>query len=135
MSYANPRIKLEMSMMDMLMVMADGNPGAITVMMHIIEKSKIIDPDDILAPIGAILALDTHDIYGPRIWMFFKDVCKQNLNHMLGLLRAVQLGYLSDNNLSHAIDNYGDGLNIPTLIAQVKERLPAFVMDVEVKAA
>lgn len=132
----SPRIKdLSMSTMDVLVAMADGNPGAFNVMMLLIEKTKGIDPDSALGGLGNILSLDTHGIYGPRIWMLFKDVCKQNLSHMIGLLRAVQLGHLSENRLSHAIDNYGDGLDIPALLAQVKETLPAFVLSDDGKAA
>jgi hypothetical protein len=126
---------LSMTTVDVLVTMADGNPGALTAMMMLIEKTKDIDPDSALAGLGNILSLDTYGIYGPRIWKLYKDVCKQNIGHMIGLLRAVQLGHLAENKLSHAIDNYGDGLDINALLAQVKETLPAFVITDDGKAA
>lgn len=125
----NPRIKdLSLSTFDVLCLMADGNPGGLSAMMLMLEKSAEIDPDSSLGGLGSILSLDTHGIYGSRIWQFYKDVCGQSLNKMLGVMRAVQLGYLPESKLNHAIDNYGDGLDIPALLAQVKERLPAFVL-------
>jgi hypothetical protein len=131
-----PRIKdLSMSTMEVLVAMADGNPGALSAMMLLLEKGATIDPDSALGGLGNIMSLDTHGIYGPRIWMFYKDVCKQNLNHMIGLMRAVQLGYLSETTLSNAIDNDGEGLDIPALLAQVKDRLPRFVVSNDGKAA
>lgn len=117
-----------MSTFDVIAEMSDGNPGGLTVMMMLLEKTESIDPDAALGGIGSILSLDTHGIYGSRIWMFYKDVCGQNINKMLGLMRAVQLGYLTDNKLNHAIDNMGDGIDAPELLKQVKEYLPAFVM-------
>jgi hypothetical protein len=51
------------------MKMADGNPGAISVMAEMMRDGAKIDPDSFLGPMGGILALDSHGIYGPRIWM------------------------------------------------------------------
>jgi hypothetical protein len=34
-------------------------------------------------------------IYGPNVWVIFKDVCEQNHARMLAVLRATQLGMLS----------------------------------------
>lgn len=125
----NPRIEsLAIPFHELVWKMSDGNPGAATVMMTIMENEDI-DPDAAMGGIGTILSLDTHGIYGPRIWMLYKDVCKQNISHMLALLRAVQLGYCSEGALNKAIDNYGEGLNQPELIAKVKERLPAFKIE------
>lgn len=129
MDISEPRIKdLSMSFNDVVYVMSDGNPGALTVMMKMIDAGRSIDPDSLMGALGVFLSLDTHRIYGSRIWMLYKDVCKQNLNTTLGLLRATQLGFLSENKLNHAIDNYGDGLDIPVLLAQVKGQLPDFVL-------
>ena len=120
------RITLEDDGMSAVMKMVDGNPGATTVCANIIKQGASIDPDDILEGIGAILWMDTLEIYGPKIWMLFKDVCGEDLIKMLGLLRAVQLGFLSETKLRFAIDNYGEGIDIDDLLTQVQERLPAF---------
>lgn len=129
MSYEKPRINIQMSTVEMIMAMADGNPGALNVMMEILDKATEIDCDDWLRPISPILSLDTHDIYGPRIWMLYKDVCNFNISHTIALLRAVQLGHMMEKDLNHAIDNNGEGIDIKQILAKVKESLPAFVMD------
>ncbi len=127
MGYHNARITLEDNMMDMIMKVTEGNPGAVSVCMKLIEKSAVIDPDAALGPLTNLFALDTHDIYGSRIWQLYKDVCKTDLVSMIGLLRAVQLGFLTESELHSAID----GAKKPDdwiigHVAKVKERLPAF---------
>ena len=120
------RVKLDMTFVDTVYVLSEGNPGACQVLMQMWDKGKEIDPHDLLAPLGNILFLDTLKIYSFRIWQLFSDVCKRDLHHMLGLLRAVQLGFLEEEKLHHAIDNYGEGIDIPDLMKQVCERLPNF---------
>lgn len=135
MSFDNPRIKnLNMTTMDVLMVMGGGNPGAITVLGEILNSGPIVDPNDFMFGMGAIFGLDTADIYESEIWMFYKDLCKQNIAHMMGMLRAVQLGFLSDKKLKEMIHN---GYSYTTedlmpYLNQVKERLPAFNIDYKV---
>lgn len=130
MGYANPRIKnLDMSVQDIIVLLADGNPGAIRVLMELIQHGKEIDPDDALAPFGSLFGLDNLDCYGSRIWMFFKDVCGQDLHKMVALMRAVQLGYTSDTAINHAIDGHRDALDITSLLTQVKAQLPAFQIE------
>lgn len=136
MSYDNPRIDLSDTSMSMLMKMSVGNSGALTVLMETMKKGASIDPDCAFGDIGAILALDTHDIYGSDIWILYKDVCGSNLVSMLGLLRAVQLGFATEFELKHAITRYQIAPDrLAELLAKVKERLPKFgaesVADVE----
>jgi hypothetical protein len=59
--------------------------------------------------------------------LLFKDVCGQSIIKTVGMLRAVQLGYCSREKLNHAIDNRGQGIDIPALMTQVRERLPDFI--------
>ncbi len=123
---ARPRITLQDTGLSACMKMAEGNPGAISVLAQMIRVGGDIDPDSFMGGMGALLGLDTHGIYGSRIWMLYKDVCGQDLRIMLALLRSCQLGFLSELNLSKAIDNYGEGIDIPALVAKVEERLPKF---------
>jgi hypothetical protein len=41
------------------------------------------------------MLLDSLGIYGPNVWVIFKDVCEQNHARMLAVLRATQLDMLS----------------------------------------
>ena len=106
--------------------LCDGNPGAITVMCNMLAQGAAIDPDSAFGGLGVLLAMDAEEIYGSRVWMLFKDVCGQDLNKTLALLRAVQLGILMRSKLHHAIDNYGEGVDVDATCEAVKERLPRF---------
>jgi hypothetical protein len=120
------RIKLEDTVMSACIKMSDGNPGAISVMASMVRDGEKIDPDSFMGGFCNVLELDTLGIYGPRIWMLYKDVCGQDLRVTCAILRANQLGFLSENKLQHAIDNYGEGIDVPALVSQVEERLPKF---------
>jgi hypothetical protein len=61
--------------------------------------------------------------------MFYKDFCKENVKNMIGIIRAVQMGIITQSELNHAIDNYGKGIDIPTVIDLVKVELPNFSIN------
>ena len=123
------RIEMSDSLQSTMFKMSDGNPGALSVCMDIMEHGGRIDPDNALGAIGTILSLDTVNVYGPRIWMLYKDVCGENLSKMIGLIRANQLLIVDRSTLDHAIDNRGDGIDVDDLGRQVKRRLSGFVID------
>jgi len=104
------------------------------VCMQIMGKGAKIDPDA-ASPLLTLLSFDTLGIYGSRIWMLYKDVCKQDLTATLGMLRGWQLGFITKQQLIHAIDNYGDGLDVEAVLAQVRERLPDFGRTEDTEAA
>jgi len=123
------RIELKNTMFEAVANMSGGNPGALTVCMDILDQGSQIDPDSAMGGFGALLSLDTHEIYEHRIWMFYKDVCGENLSKMLAVLRSCQLGFVNNGDLNNAIDNYGHGIDIDDLIEQVRERLPEFNIE------
>ena len=90
------------------------------------SRSPEIDPESAFGELGPILSCDMERIYGPRIWMLYKDVCGGNVVKALGLFRGVQLGIISGEKLSHAIDNRGDGLDVDDVVLKVQEKLPTF---------
>jgi hypothetical protein len=116
-------------MLEVITKMSGGNPGALSVCMDILDHGEQIDPDGALGGFGALLSLDTHEIYDHRIWMFYKDVCGEHLPKMLAVLRSCQLGFVTNGDLNHAIDSYGNGIDINDLVRQVIERLPAFNIE------
>jgi agmatine/peptidylarginine deiminase len=122
------RIELTDTTIDVITKMSGGNPGALTVCMEILEHGAAIDPDAAMGGLGALLSLDTCGIYEHRIWMLYKDACGENLSKMLAIERACQLGFITRDELNHAIDNRGNGIDVDDLVLQVKERLPAFVI-------
>jgi hypothetical protein len=133
MSYDRPRLQLTMTLADAIKAFSrtdDGgyNPGAVSVLTQIVAHAERIDPDDCFGPLGPMMGLDNLDCYGSRIWMLYKDVCGQNLHAMLGVLRAVQLGFTTEREVNASIDRRA-ALDVPALLAQVKERLPNFVIE------
>lgn len=120
------KITLEDTTIEVVTKMSEGIIGAVTVLMQLLEKGGAIDPDDFAEGFGSILSLDTHGIYGSEIWMLYKDVCGGDLVKMVGMLRAVQLGFLPEKDLKFAINNRGEGVDCEDLLSQVRERLPKF---------
>lgn len=90
-----PKIDLNDTLMDVVVKMSAGNPGAVSVVSEIIRRAKEIDPQDALAPLGPILSLDEMEIYGSSIYVLCRDKCDGDVRKLLVLLRANQLGFLS----------------------------------------
>lgn len=120
------RIKLSDTGLSATMKMAESNAGAIAVLAKSLAQGGDIDPDSFMGGMANLLDLDTNRIYGTRIWMLYKDVCGQDLRVMTAILRSVQLGFLPITKLQYAIDNCGDGIDVPDFVAQVEKRLPNF---------
>ena len=127
-----PRLNMEMSLMDMIIDVAEGNPGAAVAMVECAKIATVVDPTSFMGPFTAVLPLDELDIYGPRVGMLYKDVCNYDASDMIAVLRAVQLGYLTPEELSSMIDgrylreNIDDRQHVHALRAKVEERLPEF---------
>ncbi len=129
-----PRIQLNMTIIDAISHMSDGNPGALNVLCLLTKEGDHIDPDGFAGGFGAVMMLDTLSIYGSRIWLLYKDVCGSNLRKVMAILRAFQFGFLASELLSSAIDNRGRGIDIDDLCRQVKEKLPNFQLEQPVES-
>ena len=75
------RIEMNMSPMDVIAKMSEGNPGGLTVMMKIIENDPVCGVFD-------ILHLDDMNIWGSQIWIGFKDYCNQDIDVFIEKIRA-----------------------------------------------
>jgi hypothetical protein len=128
MSYDKPRLQLNHSLPDILWEMSKGNPGAASVLIRLFAEGSTIDPHDAFGGMGSIMALDSHDIYESNIWLLYKDVCGENLSKMVALLRAVQLGYLSEAELRLMLRNKPTKKTLDALFKQVTGRLERFVL-------
>lgn len=122
------RIELSDTPLDAIVKLSEGNPGAVDVCLKLFQKGGDIDPDSAFGGFGAMLALDTHGIYGSRIWVLFKDVCGENIVRVLGLLRSVQLGQMPTLSLLNAIDGNRRPTHaeIDAIVDDVRKQLPAF---------
>ena len=93
------RIGLEDTMQDVIIKMSDGNPGAITTMVDVLEQYEAIDPQSAFGGFGALMDFDTHGIYGSDIYVLYNDKCNRNVRDLVVLLRAVQLGMFPESRL------------------------------------
>lgn len=117
---------LNMSVQDVLIELAEGNPGAATACMELFQKAPEIDPDSALGGLGALLSLDTLELYGPQIYMLWSDVCGRDATKTIAIIRGHHLGFLTKKEIHHAVNNRGDGINVDDMVTKVKERLPNF---------
>jgi hypothetical protein len=123
------RLGLTDTLVDALTKLSEGNPGALTTLLSIYHEGEKIDPDAVGGGLMTLLHVDSLGIYGPRIWMLYKDVCDSDIINVLGVLRAVQLGIISRHLLDKAIDSMNreePRLDIPELLNKVREELPNF---------
>ena len=124
------RIQLSDNTMDVIVKMSEGNPGAMTALMEMLDKGAKIDPDDFMGGLGAVLDLDTNEIYGTNIYVFYSDICDRNIAKMLSVLRACQLGFFNRQTLIDACNRQDRSgkkmIPVEELYLQVKERLPNF---------
>ena len=125
----NERLELTDNTFSFIKKLSEGNPGAISVCVSLLKNMEHVDPDNLFGGLGGLLSLDTHKIYGSRIWMFYKDFCKENIALVITMMRAIQLGLITSSQLDNAIDNYGAGIDMDDIIVKVKKRLPAFNLD------
>lgn len=71
MANTNTRITADMSMQDVLITMSEGNPGALTCMMQMLQTNPMSFMD--------ILLFDKMGIYGSKIYMVWNDCCGRDM--------------------------------------------------------
>ena len=111
--------------------LSGGNPGALRVCLELYSIDQKIDKDSALQGIDSCLLLDRYWIYDADIWMLYKDVCGEDIEKTIIVLKACQLGFIVPDLLKHAISHYGEGIILDTLIERVKDRLPNFGKELE----
>lgn len=87
------RLNLDMSVGDAVVAMSNKVPGALHVIGQLYERFG--DQATHL-----LLMLDQAGIYGPDIWICFKDICKQNLEMFRDEVFAQRM--------REALDNYNN---------------------------
>jgi len=126
------KIGLTDSTVDVLFKMSEGNPGALQVIMGILEQGDKIDPENAFGGLGTVMLLDTYEIYGPRIYMLCSDCCRKDLVAVFTMVRAVQMGMHSVEELNASIgtDLGGRGTDIyekaQELCKELQTKLPKF---------
>jgi len=72
-------IDIDGSVLDMLLLMSEGNPGAAIVLSRIMNKCD--------AGAMSIFDLDDMNIRGTQIWVAFKDICNEDLDMLCEKLK------------------------------------------------
>lgn len=121
------RISLEDNLMTIIMKMSGGNPGAVTALVELYQRADAIDPDNALGGLGQLLMLDTFGIYEENIWMLYKDLCGGDPSKVITLLRACQLGKLSERDLHTAITGGDRGYGSAELLPKT---FPEYLIEV-----
>jgi hypothetical protein len=76
------------------------------------------------------MLLDSLGIYGPNVWVIFKDVCEQNHARMLAVLRATQLGMLSSEALLEVSNRHRNEGKVKTIdVAELYFKVKDFLED------
>ena len=91
----NQRVGINDTVQSAITKLSDGNPGAISVMCGMAR----LPPGDMIPGGGflsGVLLLDSLGIYGPGIWMLYKDCCGEDMARLCVLLRAWQLGVVTE---------------------------------------
>ena len=81
----NTRITDNMSIEDMLIEMCEGNPGALTCMMQMLQS-------DFVDGIHDIMLFDSLGIYGPQIYMVWNDCCGRDMGKFKETINAFREG-------------------------------------------
>jgi hypothetical protein len=104
--------------------MAGDNPGAINVCRDIISEAEEIDPNSI-GGLGILMQLDVLGIHSGRIWILYRSVCGQNLVKLFAVMRASQLGLITNKSIIASIDRR-DPLDTDAILAAVRSELGTF---------
>lgn len=127
------RIELTDTAQDMLFKMSDGNPGAITTMVELLQCNASIDPESAFGNIGAIITLDSLNIYGTDIYVLWSDICNKDTTKMIAVLRASQLGLLPSVTLKDACSRQDysgkEMIDVEDMYKQVCDQLDSFDKD------
>ena len=73
-------MSLNMSVLDIAVMMSEGNPGGLTVICKLLEHN----PDGLMY----LLHLDDMNIRGTQIWIAFKNYCNQDINYFIECIKA-----------------------------------------------
>ena len=125
------RLSLSDTFLEIMVKLAAGNPGALSVIMELYKQTTTIDPAAGLGELHYLLFLDDMDLYGDRIWILFKYICGSDIVKTIAVLRGYQLGFVSKNAIKAAVEQVRDhagepNLGVDDILAKVKAQLPDF---------
>jgi len=123
----NCRLALEDSVQSGIVKLSEGNSEALMDMLSMATVVKDLDPDLMMGAFGILLSLDSYAVYGADIHLLFSDICGKNAAKACTVLRAVQIGVISESDVKAAIQKSRSRiLDLDQILDDVCERLPAY---------
>ena len=86
------RITLNMSVIEAVCALVDGHPGAMDVCVRMVKEAPTICPSWGKMGFLPLIQLDSEGLYGPSIWVLYKDLCESKIDRTWALLCASQMG-------------------------------------------
>lgn len=80
------RVSLDATLLDVITLMAEGNPGAVDCLL------RLVDHDKAATIVKYLYVLDEYEIYGYRIYMLYNDCCNRDILSLCDLLDAFGAG-------------------------------------------
>lgn len=90
------------TVLDAIVKMSEGNPGGMNVLVELLQHGKKWHGLD---GIMLVLHLDKMGVYGSNLWLLYSDCCKRDINLVERVLRAHQLGIISEEDVWNHIEN------------------------------
>ena len=120
------RIEESSNILDALVAIAGGNPGAVTAIGNMIAINDKVDIASSFGIWGPVIMLDSFEIYESRVWLLFNDVAGRNPTKALTLLRATQMGIVEIEQLNGWIDGSFKLTDeeFDTILAKLRVELP-----------
>lgn len=92
----NRRLTGNMGMMDIIMTMSEGNPGALQVIMQMMDDPQLSFMD--------IYLCDSLEIRGPKLYMLNNDCCERNNYKFSRTLMMLRCGVFSKEEIQNNLD-------------------------------
>lgn len=105
--------------------LASNHPGAIVALSSLMNAAVTFDPDSAMGAWSPLFTLDRCRLYGEHIYHLVQTLCAGSPLAALACLRAVQLGYLPEARLHHAIATTDYAIPA-TCLDIVRAHLPRF---------
>jgi hypothetical protein len=109
-----------------MMEMSDGNPGAATALATMAGSYERFDPMSAFKGWTALLWLDDKELYGSNIWVFYKDLCNEDMNKVVIIIRANQLGLMSTHEVNKHIKERGANVAWQAFADEIKSQIGEF---------
>lgn len=100
------KITAGMSLIDVMVLMSEGNPGAVTVLAQIMEKQGT-------AGYLTLLFMDDMNLRGSRIWLAYKDHCGENIDTLIQAVKVRDLDMVATVNKARGTELPDDERAVP----------------------